>query len=229
MYTASTLGLFLAGVAVILAMPGPTNTLLAAAGLRQGFLRSARLTGAELAGYLISITVWGRFLEQAAQAFPWLPAVVRVAASVYIAYLSIRMWRAAQTVPSAAQQVIGMRTLFVATLLNPKGILFASAIFPPAAFFDRVHVPDLHGDVRGAAGADRTDVGSVWRVARQPENQVDQSGASAARGIGCAGNFFAEPGLGGVSIGRSEQGGFIRPAAASSRLGFRHSAPCTRR
>ncbi|MFF7399066.1 LysE family translocator [Achromobacter sp. NPDC008082] len=134
MYTASTLGLFLAGVAVILAMPGPTNTLLAAAGLRQGFLRSARLTGAELAGYLISITVWGRFLEQAAQAFPWLPAVVRVAASVYIAYLSIRMWRAAQTVPSAAQQVIGMRTLFVATLLNPKGILFASAIFPPAAF-----------------------------------------------------------------------------------------------
>jgi threonine/homoserine/homoserine lactone efflux protein len=115
-------------------MPGPTNTLLAAAGLRQGFLRSARLTGAELAGYLISITVWGRFLEQAAQAFPWLPAVVRVAASVYIAYLSIRMWRAAQTVPSAAQQVIGMRTLFVATLLNPKGILFASAIFPPAAF-----------------------------------------------------------------------------------------------
>jgi len=134
MFTASILGLFLAGVAVILAMPGPTNTLLAAAGLRQGFMRSARLTGAELAGYLISITVWGRFLEQAAQAFPWLPVVVRVAASVYIAYLSIRMWRAAQTVPSAAQQVIGMRTLFVATLLNPKGILFASAIFPPAAF-----------------------------------------------------------------------------------------------
>jgi len=136
MFTASILGLFLAGVAVILAMPGPTNTLLAAAGLRQGFMRSARLTGAELAGYLISITVWGRFLEQAAQAFPWLPVVVRVAASVYIAYLSIRMWRAAQTVPSAAQQVIGMRTLFVATLLNPKGILFASAIFPAAAFLD---------------------------------------------------------------------------------------------
>lgn len=136
MFTASTLGLFMAGIAVILAMPGPTNTLLAAAGLRQGFARSARLTGAELAGYLISITVWGRFLEQAAHALPWLPATVRVAASVYIAYLSIRMWRAARTVPSAAQQVIGMRTLFVATLLNPKGILFASAIFPPAAFLD---------------------------------------------------------------------------------------------
>lgn len=134
MFTATTLGLFIAGVAVILAMPGPTNTLLAAAGLRNGFAGAARLTGAELAGYLVSITVWGCFLEQAGHAFAWLPAVLRASASVYIAYLSIRMWRAAQTVPSAAQQMIRMRTLFVATLLNPKGILFASAIFPPAAF-----------------------------------------------------------------------------------------------
>lgn len=126
----------MAGVAVILAMPGPTNTLLAAAGLRQGFWRSARLTGAELAGYFISITVWGRFLEQAAHAFSWLPGLVRAAAAVYIAYLAIRMWRGARTVPSAATQGIGMRTLFVATLLNPKGILFASAIFPAAAFLD---------------------------------------------------------------------------------------------
>ena len=134
MFTATTLGLFIAGVAVLLAVPGPTNTLLAAAGLRQGFAQSARMTGAELAGYLISITLWGRFLEQAAQAFAWLPAVVRVTASLYIAYLAVRMWRAARTVPSAAQQMIGMRALFIATLLNPKGILFASAIFPAAAF-----------------------------------------------------------------------------------------------
>jgi len=134
MFTATTLGLFIAGVAVLLAVPGPTNTLLAAAGLRQGFAQSARLTGAELAGYLLSITLWGRFLEQAAQAFAWLPAVVRVTASLYIAYLAVRMWRAARTVPSAAQQMIGMRALFIATLLNPKGILFASAIFPALAF-----------------------------------------------------------------------------------------------
>ncbi|MGE8636584.1 MAG: LysE family translocator [Achromobacter piechaudii] len=139
MFTATSLGWFIAGVAFILAMPGPTNTLLAAAGLRQGFGPSARLTGAELAGYVISITVWGRFLEQASHAVPWLPVVVRVSASAYIAYLAIRMWRAASAVPSAAQQVIGMRALFVATLLNPKGILFASAIFPSAAFLS---VPD---------------------------------------------------------------------------------------
>ncbi|KRB12944.1 LysE family translocator [Achromobacter sp. Root170] len=134
MFTASTASPFVAGVAVILAMPGPTNTLLAAAGLRQGFRQSAPLTLAELAGYLISITVWGRFLGEAAQVLPWLPGVVRATSSLYIAWLAWRMWRAASAVPCAAQQVIGMRTLFVATLLNPKGILFASAIFPALAF-----------------------------------------------------------------------------------------------
>ena len=134
MFSATATGLFIAGITVVLAMPGPTNTLLAAAGLRQGFKRSASLTGAELAGYMVSITVWGRFLGQAAQILPWLPGLVRVASSLYIAYLAWRMWRAASAVPSAAQQLIGMRTLFVATLLNPKGILFASAIFPALAF-----------------------------------------------------------------------------------------------
>lgn len=134
MFTAPVVSLFIAGIVVILAMPGPTNTLLAAAGLRHGFRRSARLTGAELAGYLVSITVWGRFLGEAAQVLPWLPGVVRIASSLYIAYLAWRMWRAAAAVPSAARQMIGMRTLFVATLLNPKGILFASAIFPSLAF-----------------------------------------------------------------------------------------------
>jgi threonine/homoserine/homoserine lactone efflux protein len=44
------------------------------------------------------------------------------------------MWRAAVSLPSSAQQVIGMRTLFVATLLNPKAILFSGTIFPIAAF-----------------------------------------------------------------------------------------------
>ncbi|WP_447918282.1 LysE family translocator [Achromobacter aegrifaciens] len=135
MFSITSAGFFAAGVTVILAMPGPTNTLLAAAGLRLGFARSARLTAAELAGYIVSISLWGRFLEQAARSLPWLSVSVRLASSVYIACLAVRMWRAARTVPVAARQVIGMRTLFVATLLNPKGILFASAIFPQAAFW----------------------------------------------------------------------------------------------
>jgi threonine/homoserine/homoserine lactone efflux protein len=134
MLSNSSAALLALGIAIVLIMPGPTNTLLAAAGLRQGLPRSARLTGAELAGYLISISVWGLFLARAAHALPWLPVVLRIASGLYIAYLAVRMWQAAVALPSSAQGAIGLRTLFVATLLNPKGILFAGTIFPAQAF-----------------------------------------------------------------------------------------------
>ena len=97
-------------------------------------MRSAQLTGAELAGYVVSITVWGHFLSQAAHSLTWLPTLVRIASSIFIAYLAIRMWRTAVLPPTSAQQAIGLRTLFVATLFNPKAILFAGTIFPAVAF-----------------------------------------------------------------------------------------------
>jgi len=134
MLSTSSAALFVLGTVVVLIMPGPTNTLLAAAGLRQGVRRAARLTGAELAGYLVSISVWGHFLTHAANSFTWLPTLVRVASTLYIAYLAVRMWRTAVAAPASMQQSIGLRTLFVATLLNPKAILFAGTIFPAAAF-----------------------------------------------------------------------------------------------
>jgi threonine/homoserine/homoserine lactone efflux protein len=119
---------------VVLSVPGPTNTLLAAAGLRQGFRRSARLAGAELAGYLVSISLWGLLLSDAGAAHPRLAPTVRTASGLYIAYLAIRMWNAAARMPEETKAAIGMRTLFVATVLNPKAILFAGTIFPQAAF-----------------------------------------------------------------------------------------------
>lgn len=125
---------FLFGVAVVLSVPGPTNTLLAAAGLRQGFRRSAKLAIAELCGYLAAISLWGLLLTKASVNHPWLPPTVRTASGLYIAWLAVRMWKAATQLPQQGKAVIGMRTLFVATLLNPKAILFASSIFPMAAF-----------------------------------------------------------------------------------------------
>jgi len=68
MFSASATALLAVGIIVVLITPGPTNTLLASAGLRQGLQRSLPLIAAELAGYLASISVWGRFLAQAAHA-----------------------------------------------------------------------------------------------------------------------------------------------------------------
>ena len=134
MLSISSAALMALGSVIVLIMPGPTNTLLATAGLRSGIRRSAHLTAAEFAGYLVSITGWGYFLSHAATSLTWLPTFLRIASSLYLAYLSVRMWHAADSFSSSAQGTIGVRVLFTATLLNPKAILFAGTIFPVAAF-----------------------------------------------------------------------------------------------
>lgn len=134
MLSLSTAGLMALSCAIVLLMPGPTNTLLAAAGLRQGVRRSAHLTAAELAGYLVSISLWGICFTHASHSMSWLPKLLRVASSLYLAWLAIRLWLTADSVASSADGVVGARALFCATVLNPKATLFAGSIFPPAAF-----------------------------------------------------------------------------------------------
>lgn len=134
MFSVSAIALLAVGIVVVLITPGPTNTLLASAGLRQGVRRSLPLIAAELAGYLVAISVWGRFLAQAAHALPWLSVLLRVAAGTYIAWLAVDMWRAAVALPDSTQKASGTLRLFLATLLNPKALLFAGTIFPAAAF-----------------------------------------------------------------------------------------------
>jgi threonine/homoserine/homoserine lactone efflux protein len=134
MFSVSAIALLAVGIVAVLITPGPTNTLLASAGLRQGVRRSLPLIAAELAGYLVAISVWGRFLAQAAHALPWLSVLLRVAAGTYIAWLAVDMWRAAVALPDSTQKASGTLRLFLATLLNPKALLFAGTIFPAAAF-----------------------------------------------------------------------------------------------
>ncbi|SAK88239.1 LysE family protein [Caballeronia calidae] len=138
MHPPSQSSLLLLGIVIILITPGPTNTLLAAAGLRRGIKRAMPLMAAELAGYLIAISAWGYLVTHAANFLAWLPTSMRIACSVYIAYLAVAMWRAAVSLPTSAHKTAGVSALFVTTLLNPKAMLFASAIFPPSAFADPI-------------------------------------------------------------------------------------------
>jgi threonine/homoserine/homoserine lactone efflux protein len=50
MFSATAIALLAVGIIVVLITPGPTNTLLGAAGLRHGVQRSLPLIAAELAG-----------------------------------------------------------------------------------------------------------------------------------------------------------------------------------
>lgn len=124
---------FAAAVALILATPGPTNTLLAAAGARAGLRASLTLVPAEMLGYALAIAVWGLGLGPASAALPSLPLILRLCCVVYLLAVALALWRSAgapigQAPPQSAGRV------FVATLLNPKALLFAVAVFPAEAF-----------------------------------------------------------------------------------------------
>ncbi|MDH4078177.1 MAG: LysE family translocator [Nitrospira sp.] len=125
---------FVLSTTILLLTPGPTNTLLAAAGLGRGSREAFPLIGFALAGYLIAILGWEIFLTSMQNYYPWLSMIVRVVCSCYLLYVAVKLWMSAEKPPISGSKAIGPATVFVTTMLNPKGLLFASTIFPPQAF-----------------------------------------------------------------------------------------------
>jgi len=126
--------LFIGLVVTILLTPGPTNTLLASSGIQVGVRQSLRLIPAESIGYLISITVWGVIIGTVSSQFPILPIFLKLLSALYIIFLAIKLWKTADIQASYNLPTIRARELFCATLLNPKALLFASAVFPSSAW-----------------------------------------------------------------------------------------------
>jgi threonine/homoserine/homoserine lactone efflux protein len=120
-------------VSLILATPGPTNTLLLSSGIKVGFRRSSPLLVAEASGYGFAISLWGFFLATFAATRPWLYDALKLGSSAYIFYLALQLWKSPHF-EDIQSGTIGFRDMFVATTMNPKALLFATAIFPPQAF-----------------------------------------------------------------------------------------------
>lgn len=127
---------FIGLVVTILLTPGPTNTLLASSGIQVGVRKSFRLIPAEAFGYLISITLWGFLIGKVSTHLPLLPVILKLFSAAYILFLAVRLWKTANVSDDYNQLTIGPVQLFAATLLNPKALLFASAVFPAIAWVD---------------------------------------------------------------------------------------------
>ncbi|WP_151964530.1 LysE family transporter [Acinetobacter oleivorans] len=135
--------LFIGLVATILLTPGPTNTLLASSGVQVGLRKSVKLIPAEVLGYVISISAWGMLIGKVSTTLPLLPPILKLLSACYIIFLAIKLWHTANQEVELNQPTIRTRELFCATLLNPKALLFASAIFPVAAWSD-FHIYFIH-------------------------------------------------------------------------------------
>jgi threonine/homoserine/homoserine lactone efflux protein len=120
---------FSLSVLTLLIVPGPTNTLLAAAGATAGLRRSLALVPAECCGYLLSILAVLLMLGPLVGSAPFLGLGLRIVACLYLLWSAFSLWRSAG-LPEKQGGQIGTSRVFLTTLLNPKGLIFALVIFP---------------------------------------------------------------------------------------------------
>lgn len=150
---------FLVVIATVLLTPGPTNTLLAAAGIRAGLRSSWSLIPAECLGYLLATTVWGALLQTVVRETPWLVHVIQLVSGLYIAKLGWELWAYASLQPDNSQvPAIGRRQLLVATLLNPKALIFALTLFPAQTWMSASN----YASVMGGFSLLVALIGSLW-------------------------------------------------------------------
>jgi threonine/homoserine/homoserine lactone efflux protein len=119
--------LFLLAAVTLLIVPGPTNMLLAAAGAASGWRRALPLLVAVLVAYLTAVGLIRLVLGPVVAAAPVVATILKVMVATYLAMIAVRMWLRAGPEASAAPTT---RQIFVATLLNPKSLIFAIGILP---------------------------------------------------------------------------------------------------
>ena len=118
----------LAGCALVLGVPGPTNALLAAAGAEER-RDGVALVAAVVAGYALSVMALRLVGTPVLTALPELVPVLRLILAVWLARLGCCLWSGP---PADGSGGVGPRAVFFATLLNPKGAVFAFALWPAA-------------------------------------------------------------------------------------------------
>ncbi len=122
---------FVPAVVATLVAPGPTNALLFTSAGVAGFGHSLRLVPATIVGYLITIgamqTVGGPLIA----AVPSFGLTLRVVLVGYLLLLAWRLWHSDTAVARVNVPVVTFGQVFLTTLLNPKGLVLAFAIFPP--------------------------------------------------------------------------------------------------
>ena len=117
-------------VLALLAVPGPTNTLLAGSGAMRGVLRSLPLLLGELVGYNVSIATLratlGTVFSQASGA----QTLLTWAIAAYLVFLAVRLWRVS---PTESASAFTIRRVFPHYATKPQRFDFRALHFSAAA------------------------------------------------------------------------------------------------
>lgn len=129
----NTQAVFLFEVLAVLAVPGPTNSLLFVSGVTRGLRASLNLILAELVAYLISISFLVLVIEPASRIHSTVGQLLRILCSIYLAQMAVWLWRWEEQKVQASPP-ISFRRVFFTTLVNPKNLVFAFLVFPSGGF-----------------------------------------------------------------------------------------------
>lgn len=129
---------FALAVLVLLATPGPTNTLLAASGAAMGFSTSLKLLPAELLGYFLSINLLMTLALPLTDSLPALGVGLRIIAAAWLVHCAFSLWRHPKQEMTDSKGIRFSKVL-TTTLLNPKGLIFAFAIFPSGPLIEHAY------------------------------------------------------------------------------------------
>lgn len=163
--------LFSLTVLAILGTPGPTNTLLATSSALVGVRRSLPLIVAELSGYLLAIAVLHAVLGSLLAVYPAIGTALRVLVGAYLLFAAFELWTRREVLEGPPSGVRFER-VFIATLLNPKAIVFAFGVIPLSAPNAAFYVLAFMGFVVAAALVWIAVGALVGRVAAQPASRV---------------------------------------------------------
>ena len=119
-------------VALLFAVPGPTNALIAIGGARRGLRALPALVGAALIGFVVAVAVLIGLAGPYVAATPALGLALRGLCALLLARSAWLLWRSAGA-GGASRGPTSAAAVLATTLVNPKALIFAFAIFPPLA------------------------------------------------------------------------------------------------
>ena len=120
---------FILAVVLLLATPGPTNTVMATGGAVNRGEPPWPFMLAELGGYLAIVFTSRLVLLPLIDVHPAAGVVLKCLVVAYLVLAAVKLWRTRLAADPTAGR-ISARMVFVTTFLNPKGLVFAVAVIP---------------------------------------------------------------------------------------------------